>query len=143
MQTLINHGYQSFITKVANSRKKTPEQINEIAQGRVWSGMQAKERGLVDELGMLQDVVAVAAKKAGMAEYRVHYVEEKPSGFAAFVQQLTGASVRHIANLVESESMIAQFAPAITERAARDAELFRSAIDKPFSTYAHCLCEIE
>ena len=143
MQTLINHGYQSFITKVATSRKKTPEQINEIAQGRVWSGAQAKERGLVDQLGMLQDVVAAAAKKAGMAEYRVSYVEEKPTGFAAFIQELTGASVRHVANLVESKSLIAQFAPAITARAARDAQLFQSAIDKPFSTYAHCLCEIK
>ena len=142
-QTLINHGYQSFITKVATSRKKTPEQIDEIAQGRVWSGAQAKERGLVDQLGMLQDVVAVAAKKAGLTDYRVSYIEEKPEGFAAFVQALTGASVKHVADLVESESLIAQFAPAITARANRDAELFQSALDKPFSTYAHCLCEVK
>ena len=143
MQTLINHGYQSFITKVATSRKQTPEQINEIAQGRVWSGAQAKKRGLVDELGMLQDVVAAAAKKAALTDYRVHYVEEKPTGFAAFVQQLTGASVKHVANLVESQTLIAQFAPEITVRAKRDVELFQSAIDKPFSTFAHCLCEIK
>jgi protease-4 len=56
--------YDQFVEKVADSRKKTPEQIDHIAQGRVWTGQQAKEQGLVDELGGLDRAVALAKERA-------------------------------------------------------------------------------
>ncbi len=63
--------YETFLERVANGRKMTKEQVNEIAQGRVWTGKQAKEIGLVDELGTLDDAVAYAAEKANISEYKV------------------------------------------------------------------------
>ena len=63
--------YISFVTKVAEGRKMTFEQVNEIAQGRVWTGQQALENGLVDELGGLEDAVKAAADLVEIDEYRI------------------------------------------------------------------------
>ncbi len=60
----ISRTYQSFVTKVAGARRRTYDQIDPLAQGRVWMGNQAKENGLVDELGGLNEAVASIRKKA-------------------------------------------------------------------------------
>ena len=64
LNSVIRHGYDEFIGHVAKARKRTPQEIDAIAQGRVWSGSQAKERGLVDKLGGLNDAIAAAASRA-------------------------------------------------------------------------------
>ena len=56
--------YKNFVAKVAEGRHLTPERVDAIAQGRVWTGAQAKERGLVDELGGLDTAVAIAKQRA-------------------------------------------------------------------------------
>ncbi|HEU4373892.1 MAG TPA: signal peptide peptidase SppA, partial [Telluria sp.] len=58
VQSSINHIYSEFTTKAAAARKTTPEKIDAVAQGRVWTGVQAKERGLVDRLGSYRDALA-------------------------------------------------------------------------------------
>jgi len=63
--------YEIFLDRVSKGRKMSKEQVNEIAQGRVWTGKQAKEIGLVDELGNLDDAVAYAAELANITEYKV------------------------------------------------------------------------
>lgn len=80
--------YNTFVSRVAAGRNMTFEQVNEIAQGRVWSGVQAKEKGLVDELGSLKDAVIEAAGLAGITDYRIRNYpsykvdfEERFSGF--------------------------------------------------------------
>jgi len=62
--------YTAFVSKVAAGRKMTFEQANELAQGRVWTGRQAMENGLVDELGSLEDALSVAADLAELGAYR-------------------------------------------------------------------------
>ena len=59
--------YEQFVTKVAEARKSTPEKIDAVAQGRVWTGRQAKTIGLVDELGGLDRAVAIAKERAKIA----------------------------------------------------------------------------
>ena len=66
MQGVIDKGYRDFVGGVAKARGKNFKQIDAIAQGRVWTGRQALERGLVDQLGGVRDAVAIAAKKAGL-----------------------------------------------------------------------------
>jgi protease-4 len=61
VQTSIDHIYADFIGKVAKARQRTPQEIDDVAQGRVWTGLQAKERGLVDSLGGLQAAIHSAA----------------------------------------------------------------------------------
>lgn len=64
----IDESYRDFVTKVANARHRAYDQINDVAQGRVWLGSQAVSRGLVDQLGDLDTAVAVLKKKAGIPE---------------------------------------------------------------------------
>ena len=59
--------YNGFIQKVAASRKMTVERVDQLAQGRVWTGAQARERGLVDALGGLDRAIALAKERAGIA----------------------------------------------------------------------------
>jgi protease-4 len=59
--------YDQFVEKVAEARHTTPEKIDQVAQGRVWTGQQAKQVGLVDQLGGLQDAIAVAKQRARIA----------------------------------------------------------------------------
>lgn len=73
LQRHINRGYETFLSRVSAGRGKTKEQIDAIAQGRVWSGEQALSIGLVDQLGGLQDAITYAAQKAKMEHVRVKY----------------------------------------------------------------------
>ncbi len=88
IQSVIDKGYADFTGKVAAARKKPVEEIDAIARGRVWSGAQAKERGLVDELGGFEAAVADAAARAKLGKpdaYRVRYVEKMTSPFSQFM----------------------------------------------------------
>ncbi|MBO6117568.1 MAG: signal peptide peptidase SppA [Bacteroidales bacterium] len=71
MQRNVENFYTNFITKVAQGRGKTPEYINTIAKGRVWSGIDAKPIGLVDEFGGLKKAIQVAASKANLKSYGI------------------------------------------------------------------------
>ena len=78
LQNYINNGYALFLKRCADGRGVAVEDIAKIAEGRVWTGSKAKEIGLVDELGDLDKAVAIAAQKAGLADYCVKaYPEEK------------------------------------------------------------------
>ena len=78
LQNQINHGYDDFTKAVAEGRHKTQAYINSIGQGRVWTGEQALEIGLVDRLGNIDDAVKSAAKMARLKDYRlVAYPEQK------------------------------------------------------------------
>jgi protease-4 len=59
--------YDNFVEKAATSRRTTPERIDAVAQGRVWTGQQAKANGLVDELGGLMRAIEIAKERAGIA----------------------------------------------------------------------------
>lgn len=71
IQQQVNNIYSSFTQKVAQARKKTPQYVDSIGQGRVWSGIEAKRNGLVDRLGNIDDAIDAAAQKAGLDEYKI------------------------------------------------------------------------
>jgi protease-4 len=81
--------YEDFLNKVASGRRKTPEQIHEIAQGRVWPGQKAKEIGLVDEIGGLDRALAAAAKLAGIEKYRTTEYPKSQTGIEQLIEKLT------------------------------------------------------
>ncbi|MDN4165429.1 signal peptide peptidase SppA [Cytophagales bacterium LB-30] len=89
IQTEIESGYNTFTTKAAEGRSMSHEALLAIASGRVWSGREAKERGLVDVMGGLDDAIAIAAAKAGLTEYSTRYFP-KQKNFAE--QLLSGMS---------------------------------------------------
>ena len=79
LQKYINNGYDLFLKRCADGRGVAVEDIAKIAEGRVWTGSKAKEIGLVDELGDLDKAVAIAAQKAGLADYSVKAYPEENS----------------------------------------------------------------
>ncbi len=89
-QLSIERGYRDFITLVAENRNMTLEQVDAVAQGRVWSGLKAKELGLVDELGNLDDAIAAAATIAGLDNYDTLLIEKELSARDKFVKDLLG-----------------------------------------------------
>ena len=85
LQTQINRIYDTFVQRVADGRGLTKEQVDSIGQGRVWSGQQALERGLVDRLGSIDDAIAAAASKAGLDDYRLVTYPAIKSPFDTFL----------------------------------------------------------
>jgi len=93
MQRSIEEGYDAFISHVAEGRGMTKEQVDEIGQGRVWAGEQAKEIGLVDEFGGLKDAIAMAAEMEGLEDYRTVSLPTQPSPFEEILK-MGGNNVR-------------------------------------------------
>ncbi|GAP70046.1 signal peptide peptidase SppA, 67K type [Bacteroidales bacterium 6E] len=81
MQSYVENIYDVFVTRVADGRRMNKTQVDEIGQGRVWSGLNALEIGLVDELGGLEDAVKRAAEMAGIENYRTVALPELPDPF--------------------------------------------------------------
>lgn len=90
IQSGVDHTYQSFLKLVATARKKEVSEINEIAQGHVWTGQKALEIGLVDHLGNLNDVIAAAAERANIKDYSVKLITQKLSSKEEFIRTLVG-----------------------------------------------------
>ena len=88
MQKGIEKVYSEFVNKVADGRGMTFEVVDEIAQGRVWSGSDAIKIGLVDELGGLTDAINEAARLANIENYRTKELPEEDS-YSSFFKQLT------------------------------------------------------
>src|SRR5499433_3571776 len=95
LQEQLQAFYDQFVEKVAQSRHTSPEKIDQVAQGRVWTGRQAKQNGLVDALGGLDTAVAIAKQRAKLAaETEVELVVYPPrkSFYELITEQLSGTS---------------------------------------------------
>jgi protease-4 len=90
VQGAIEHIYAEFITKAAAARKTTTAKIDEVGQGRIWTGAQAKERGLVDRTGSFGDAIKAAASKAKLDDPRLVYVEREPSTLEKLLEKIGG-----------------------------------------------------
>lgn len=90
----IEHIYDVFLQRVATGRKMSKEEVNEIAQGRIWTGVMAKENGLVDELGGLNDAINYAAKQVEISDYRVTLYPEYEMEFKDLLRKMLGFSVK-------------------------------------------------
>ncbi|WP_420144978.1 signal peptide peptidase SppA [Sphingobium sp.] len=90
MQLGVEDIYRRFVGLVAQSRKKSPDAIDAIAQGRVWDGGTARQIGLVDRFGGLEAAIAEAARRAKLdpARAKAYYIEKEPDKFAEFVQSI-------------------------------------------------------
>ncbi|TPG56002.1 signal peptide peptidase SppA [Sphingomonas glacialis] len=121
-QAGIENGYRQFITRVANARKMTPEQVNEIGQGRVWDGGTALQLHLVDKFGGLQDAIAEAARRAGLKAdgYHAEYLEKKPSAFAKMIQQFADSNKDDDASAGDAFTRMAAERRAVFARALGD-----------------------
>ncbi len=92
IQMNVENTYQRFIQLVAKGRNMTPQAVDKIAQGRVWSGLDAKELGLVDELGSQPEAIAAAAKLAKLPNYQIELIEPELSTSEQLIKQLLAKS---------------------------------------------------
>jgi protease-4 len=88
IQHAIDKIYNDFVARVAEGRKMTAAQVDSIAQGRVWSGKEAKEIGLVDEFGGLETAIKIAAKRAKIEDYRIVNLPEQKDPFQEILSNL-------------------------------------------------------
>lgn len=139
-QLNIDYGYHEFITEVAKYRHMSVSAVNAIAQGRVWSGIQAKRLGLVDRFGDLQDAIAAAARLANLGpHYSVQYIKQPLSlterllvAMANGKQAGLGAGLLPGASLEASPwyGAMAQFAHTF------------AVFTDPRGVYAYCFCQV-
>ncbi|HEU0224803.1 MAG TPA: signal peptide peptidase SppA [Steroidobacteraceae bacterium] len=93
LQASVEHAYATFVGHVARARDRRPEEIESLAQGRVWTGADARAAGIVDELGDLDEAIAAAAGLAGLPEdYGVIWYEQEISWREALAMRLRGAA---------------------------------------------------
>jgi protease IV len=140
LQLSVDNEYRRFIGRVAEARGKTPEVIDTVAQGRVWAGSDAKEQGLVDGLGLLQDAVDAAAKRAELGEdYRLDYRETEQSWRQVFASQIHVLATRAARAVAPEQplSAIARLTPLQAElrRLVRFAETRQA--------YYYCVCTVQ
>lgn len=90
--SIIDKIYDTFLTRVADGREMTKEEVHAVAQGRVWTGKMAKEVGLVDQLGGLEDAIAVAAEEAGLKDYRLKELPKSKDPIVEMVAKFQGNS---------------------------------------------------
>jgi protease IV len=141
LNSVIRHGYDEFIGHVAQARKRTPEEIDAIAQGRVWSGSQAKERGLVDKLGGLNDAIAAAASRAKLGgDYGVRYVEREPSTWERFL--LSFGDSEAMVRLARSVGFALPTSLLDRSEIAEISGILDTLKGKRYGAFAHCFCEL-
>lgn len=136
MQLTIENGYRNFVGLVAKSRHKTPEQIDDIAQGHVWTGSDAKANGLVDALGDFDDAVKKAGELAKVSNPQLSWYQDDPSFLDMMLSQMN-ASVQ----AVLPDTLKAWLpAPMLDVMSAMKAQpgLFNKQND-PQNRYAFCL----
>jgi protease-4 len=145
IQSVIDKGYRDFTGRVAQARGRSVAEIDAIARGRVWSGAQAKQRGLVDQFGGIEMATADAAARARLGKpgnYRVRYVEKQATPFERFFNRF---SQTHVAAAWLKDSSLAQalFAHALPQ-AHDDLAFLDSALQArhgtPVKALAYCFC---
>ena len=143
LQSQIGRGYEEFLTRVSTGRKKTREEIDAIAQGRVWAGAEAKRIGLVDQLGSFDDAVRSAARHAKLTDYELEFVEPELTLAQQLVLQLKSRAIKGVlsAAIDEKTAALAQVAHKFDPLTREVARLSR--FTEPNKVYAYCFCGAE
>ncbi len=141
LQSQVGEGYQQFVDLVASGRHQTPQQIDAIAQGRVWAGAEARRIGLVDHLGTLEDAIHAAAHLAHVTSYQVEFVHPHLSWSERLVQDTQAHAATAMISMMGAyrqdlglDAMAEDFSPLARElgHLARFSERGR--------LYSYCFC---
>jgi protease IV len=141
LQSSVEHAYSVFVGNVASARAKSFEDIDAVAQGRVWAGVDAKQHGLVDKLGSYRDALNSAAKLAELgSDYKVEYIEPPLGWREAIALQSQALVARFARSVAPQRQLLTQarrwFAPF-------EAELARlSRFTDPKQVYYYCPCAV-
>ncbi len=145
LQSNVARTYSDFTIKAAAARKTTPAKIDEVGQGRVWTGLQAQERGLVDTIGSYNDALKSAAKLAKLgANYSVSYIERDGTAVERFLQMF-GASAAQAFTIQVKLGLLPDGLPqGAVAQVSKDLAWLTdlSETRNPFQTITHCMCTL-
>ena len=137
-QHVTERTYDDFVTLVADSRNRDQAEILEVAQGRVWSGSQALEHGLIDHAGTLQQAADAAARIAGLGDqYDMVYVGWELSPFESMLLDMTASTMARFGLGVSGSKLLNH---SLFERILGDLT-FLAASNESLTVAAHCLCD--
>lgn len=136
MQINIENGYKTFIDLVATSRHKTPEQVDQIAQGHVWIGLDAKSNGLVDQLGDFDDAVKKAAELAKLKTWQLNWFVDEPSLSDLILGQMSASVHAMLPAAIQTWLPAPLSAMAL---AVKDQPGLFNTLNDPQNRYALCL----
>ena len=140
MQQTIEQGYRRFIQRVAEGRNMPPEMVEKVAQGRVWAGTTAKELGLVDEIGNLEDAIKAVAERAGLKDYEITYVTQPLTTREQLIKRINRLIVGILVALKVSDHPLNRLYDRFVDP---QIEQVLNA-DDPLGLYAYCLnCSIQ
>jgi protease-4 len=143
LQLSIENGYSDFLNLVSEGRNMNVEDVDKIAQGRVWIGSTAKELGLVDNLGNFKDAVAAAARLADVEDYKTVFYREQPNEYEVLLNQLLNSSIagEEVENFLPSQQLSPLFQTAL-ELESEVKNLLE--INDPMNKYILCLeCKVK
>jgi protease-4 len=158
LQSQIERGYEEFLERVSTGRKKTRDEVDAIAQGRVWAGVDAKRLGLVDGLGSFDDAAKAAARRAKLTDYQLDFLEPEMSWAQELVLQMKTRALRAIISADDHAAaggltsgaggLASAAAGGFSQVAARFDPLRReverlSRLSEPNKAYAYCFCGAE
>ena len=138
LQASVDHAYQQFLHRVADGRKKTVEEIDKVAQGRVWAGADAQRIGLVDHLGYLKDATDAAAKLAELgSDYEVDYIETELSLRQELLMQIRseGVQIGQLTGLIPERTDLARLLDPVLQQAS-----IITRLKDPRGLYSYCWC---
>ncbi|MEO8672008.1 MAG: signal peptide peptidase SppA [Tahibacter sp.] len=142
IQAVINKGYRDFIGRVAAARGKQPAQIDEIARGRVWSGRQALDRGLVDKLGGLGAAVAAAAERAKLGDsWQQRYIERQVGPLDRLLLDFSENAMASVFSKLDLG--LAQSTLINDVDLQRPLRLLRGITNGKPAVFAYCFCEVK
>ena len=141
IQSNINYGYQQFISAVALARGLDIDMVDTIARGRVWTAKQAKEFGLIDEIGGLDDAINEAALRANIVnDFDIQWIEPELTEMQKFFMSSLAqvSDVLDINLLSQEQKMLKQLLTPIQE----SLRMVINADNGQVTQYAHCFCEV-
>ncbi|MEJ2101958.1 MAG: signal peptide peptidase SppA, partial [Desulfobacterales bacterium] len=140
MQQIIEQGYRRFIRRVAEGRNMSPEAVEKIAEGRVWAGTTAKELGLVDEIGSLQDAIRAVAETVGLKDYETTYITQPLTTREQLIQRIKRFIVGIFGALNAADHPLSRLYDRFVD--TKFDQILRA--DDPVGQYAYCLnCSIQ
>jgi protease-4 len=149
VQSSVDHTYADFVAKVAAARRRTAAQIEAVAQGRVWTGAQAQERGLVDRLGRYGDALQAAAMRARLdgaerGDFRVSYLDREPGRLQRLLDFFgVGLPDGLAGGIADALALpLAGWPAALVSAWPQDLQWLAGLTPQhaPFALAAHCLC---
>ena len=138
LQSTVTRGYDEFLERVASGRKKTRDEVDKVAQGRVWAGKDAHRIGLVDQLGSFNDAAKAAARRAKVTDYALEFIEPELTWAQTLAMQLKSHLAALLLSASPGEASLAQLAQRFDPLTREAQRLAR--FSAPNRLYAYCFC---